>query len=167
MIKNDLYRIPFPARGTWFEFYIRFTLGKYENGTSTERRENLQRKNNFFFSEDIAKPSLRCGPNRGSGSSRYNSVIFLNGLWFSAPKWCQITKKYKMKIKKEAKGKGKTPTKVKVRREKRKTRCKSERRSLLGWSGNHFSMSNHNDNRWSKNIQSLFSGRFCNFFLMP
>lgn len=49
MIKNDLYRIPFPARGTWFEFYIRFTLGKYENGTSTERRENLQRKNNFIL----------------------------------------------------------------------------------------------------------------------
>lgn len=37
-------------------------------------------KINFFFSEDIAKPSLRCGPNRGSGSSRYNSVRFLNGL---------------------------------------------------------------------------------------
>ena len=34
----------------------------------------------LFFSEDIGKPSLRCGPNRGSGSSRYNSARFLNGL---------------------------------------------------------------------------------------
>ena len=47
----------------------------------------------LFFSEDIGKPSLRCGPNRGSGSSRYNSARFLNGLWFSVPKWFKITKK--------------------------------------------------------------------------
>lgn len=47
----------------------------------------------LFFSEDIGKPSLRCGPNRRSGSSRYNFARFLNDLWFLYQSDAKLQKK--------------------------------------------------------------------------